>query len=90
MTLKHNVVRFLFAVLLPCAVYISVIVGIGIVDIGEYNAGFNGVLDSINYTLPFDELQEEIRDKCTTTNHPSWCRRDIKNSREYRATFGIP
>lgn len=90
MNIVDNLKEFAFALFVVFAIHSLIGIGFYLNDLGEYTDEYNNVRDGINYTLPFDELQEEIRDKCNITNHPSWCRRDIKNSREYRATFGIP
>lgn len=88
--MKFNAVRLVLALLLPLGIYLGIGVMFVFYDINEYADEFKYVKENINYSLPFSELQEDIRELCNETRYPTSCRGDVKNSREYSATFGIP
>ncbi|MCK5432091.1 MAG: hypothetical protein KAJ03_05065 [Gammaproteobacteria bacterium] len=90
MNIVYNLKEFAFALFVVFAIHSLIGIGFYVNDLGEYDEEYKGVKDSINYSLPFGELQDEIHELCNETQNPSWCREGIKNSREYRATFGIP
>lgn len=90
MNIVDNLKEFAFALFVVFAIHSLIGIGFYLNDLAEYSDEYIEVKNKINYSLPFGELQEEIGMLCDTTREPSMCRSGIKNSREYRATFGIP